>query len=1389
LPDKVSSEPVGATRRNFEAAPEPDLTRVGRYLIKEELAAGGMGVVYRAVDSATGEECALKRIKADAARPKHGIESFEREYRVLAGINHPRIIRVNEYGVDDAGPYYTMELVEGTDLRKLAPLDYREACRHLRDVAESLALLHARKLLHRDLSPRNVRATVDGRCKLLDFGALTAFGPTTHIVGTPPAVPPEALRGGSLDQRSDLYSLGALAYWLLTGRHAYPAKRLEELPALWAVGVEPPSALAEGVPPQLDELVLGLLSRDPLGRATSAAEVIGKLTTIAQLEAEDEGEISKLATSFLATPHFVGRKAELELLKVRVAAAVTGQGGAILIEAGAGVGRTRLLEEVGVIGQLAGAHVLRVDASMHRQLHGTARALAKHLLDAVPNAAQITARLTPAALAQVGEVASRMHMRDSMPVPSTNAEPSLASGVSLESWFADVSLGTPLLIQVDNVEAADDSSLGMLAALARGSRDRRLLLVVTQKLGSETRVAIGLTALRPHCERLTLAPLDTAETHELARSLFGDATNLARFSEFLYGCTAGNPLHCIEVARQLIAARAIRYLDGNWALPAERPAVALPAALEGALSARLTSLSPAARSLVECLSLHRGEASPALCRLLMGKDSDRDLFALQDELARNDILHGSEDGFRFSSTVLRETLLVEMNATAREECHRRLGQALLQLTDAPSHALRIQAGLHLLQGGAETRGADLIASVACDSVAVRLVFTDLHGAGAALEAALRVYTKQRRPRLQRLPLLSALAQAAYYEDRKWGERYGDEALDMLEDVSGLRAARHLSRYLGGFLGLCVGIGWGFLRFALAPRAERRYGFGEALIQLFGAVTCLTATAVLCLDAARARVVTEVLRPFNVLPERLTPVGILEFCDGLRQIALENQPQAAAAFERLLERLNDPHYYPTLHGDARKIYFAGGHFARAVFATYRDDGRRALESADVLDSLDMKFYAMIASQIRFLYYMNRGDFRTAVAHRQQVDIHAAHVGSAWQVELWEPAALIPIYTWILDVDGMARVADRLEMLGKGVPSLQSYAKLARWAQGLVLTDAMVAANAVAITMIEDKEPRSYIGWAAHLSFTAMGSRMLGNHATARRLCDKLAAHVTDADREYVTLFLVADIEIAWCDASEGHPERALAQLDVLLERYADSENPLAHGLLHEARAQIAHAAGRESDFAESAAEVERWLRPLGNPALIAKCERIAGLAARGRPGSGMRETADVRRWRGMLAGYERIEERIAYGLELLRRTTEAPSAAFYRCRDGAFELAAQTGGAAFGQAAPLELAAALRRLEQEPATQSDATTATVFTCAPVHVECEIQPDGTTREAYLLVDGVSARDVVGAVALNLVRTSKPPPSGLLRALAGALNWDDATVAEPTRSIAPRRVREMQ
>src|SRR5262245_2565148 len=202
----------------------------GRFHVEEVLGRGGMGTVFRVRDDRSGKKLALKRGWVRDQRRSHARgDLLEREYHTLIQLAHPRIIEVYEYGIDEHGPYYTMELLEGEDLHAAGPLAWARVCALLYDVASSLAILHARRLLHRDVSLRNVRCTPDGRAKLLDFGAMIPMGVAKDMVGTPPFVAPEVMQMQELDARADLFSLGAVGYYLLTGRHAFPARRMREL--------------------------------------------------------------------------------------------------------------------------------------------------------------------------------------------------------------------------------------------------------------------------------------------------------------------------------------------------------------------------------------------------------------------------------------------------------------------------------------------------------------------------------------------------------------------------------------------------------------------------------------------------------------------------------------------------------------------------------------------------------------------------------------------------------------------------------------------------------------------------------------------------------------------------------------------------------------------------------------------------------------------------------------------------------------------------------------------------------------------------------------------------------------------------------------------------------
>ncbi|MBW2524010.1 MAG: serine/threonine-protein kinase PknK, partial [Deltaproteobacteria bacterium] len=358
-----------------------------RFRLLELLGQGGMGDVYRAEDTSAGQYVALKRMHSDRKARKKGRLRFRREYHCLATMRHPRVVEVFDYGVADGDAFYTMELLDGEDLKTMAPLRPLQACRMLRDVASALAFLHARGLVHRDLTPRNVRCTQSGEVKLIDFGVLATVGSQADIAGTPTYTAPETVEGREVDGRTDLYALGALGYVLLTARVPYRASSFEELRAAWRQEVTPPSTYAPAVPEALDELILELLCLDPLGRPASAAVVIERLTAAGSLPRAPDLEVKQ---GYLASAAMVGRVREMAVLREGMKEIAKERITTAFIEAPSGTGKSRLLREFGLEAQLDGALVASVSCEqVSRGPYGAIGELLHRLIKAWPGAAEV----------------------------------------------------------------------------------------------------------------------------------------------------------------------------------------------------------------------------------------------------------------------------------------------------------------------------------------------------------------------------------------------------------------------------------------------------------------------------------------------------------------------------------------------------------------------------------------------------------------------------------------------------------------------------------------------------------------------------------------------------------------------------------------------------------------------------------------------------------------------------------------------------------------------------------------------------------------------------------------------------------------------------------------
>lgn len=273
---------------------ELKLKQLGQYTLEEKIGEGGMGVVYRARHALMRRDTAVKLLLPDRADPA-AIARFEKEVCLTCQLTHPNTIQVYDYGhTPDGIFYYAMEYLRGLNLHDLVasygPQPEARVVHILAQICDSLAEAHALGLIHRDIKPGNIFLTHRGGIadcvKVLDFGLVREFrahesdpinsDEDTLIEGTPWFMPPEAIAGSAqIDPRSDLYSLGALGYFLLTGHYIFDAETVGEIheKQLHAEPIPPSQRTTQSISGEMEEILLRCLAKDPAARPQSAIEL------------------------------------------------------------------------------------------------------------------------------------------------------------------------------------------------------------------------------------------------------------------------------------------------------------------------------------------------------------------------------------------------------------------------------------------------------------------------------------------------------------------------------------------------------------------------------------------------------------------------------------------------------------------------------------------------------------------------------------------------------------------------------------------------------------------------------------------------------------------------------------------------------------------------------------------------------------------------------------------------------------------------------------------------------------------------------------------------------------------------------------------------------------
>lgn len=305
------------------------LERIGNCRVVEEVASGGMAVVYRAVQEKLGRTVAIKALKSSVAHEKQLVARFEREAMALANLQHESIVHIYDFYEAHGSLFIVMEYVEGIDLYDLlercGPLPYDVGAVIAMQVARALDYIHYRAIVHRDVKPANIMLSRQGAVKVMDFGIVREVALQNDLtqtgtgVGTPSYMSPEQILGDRLDARSDIFSLGTVLYQMVTGRK--PFVESEEKSVMHKIRLEKhvrARKLVPDIPREFDRLIERCLQKEPKTRWQSAQGLVMALERFLSKHVDmnhnarlvqflrDKGIITKLEADEYLNPGLVG---------------------------------------------------------------------------------------------------------------------------------------------------------------------------------------------------------------------------------------------------------------------------------------------------------------------------------------------------------------------------------------------------------------------------------------------------------------------------------------------------------------------------------------------------------------------------------------------------------------------------------------------------------------------------------------------------------------------------------------------------------------------------------------------------------------------------------------------------------------------------------------------------------------------------------------------------------------------------------------------------------------------------------------------------------------------------------------------------------------------------
>jgi eukaryotic-like serine/threonine-protein kinase len=811
----------------------------GRLQVLETLGRGGMGVVYQAFDATRRCTVALKTMHGNDAV---SIYALKNEFRALAGVHHPNLVRLFElYCEEDNMWFFTMELVRGERfdrwVRPGGKLDERRLRHALPQLLDGIAAVHAAGKLHRDIKPSNVLVTNEGHVVVLDFGLVTepsvhAVGETlsnTSIVGTPAYLAPELVLGSRASVATDLYAIGVMLFEALTGQLPFEGSAVELLIAKQQSAHSWPPSSRRALPADLVTLCDMLLTREPGLRPDMA-------TLLAHF-ARDTGASAippSGAPLRLSAAELVGREPELARLRTAYASSLLPRPVAVFVSGESGIGKTALCNTLAdELAHEGHAVVLRGRCNEHesvpfKALDSLVDDLSRHLRRLRPEQAAALMPRDAAALTTLFPVLSRVDVLAEAPArPATDPHEQLRRAfAAFHELLARLRDRTPLVIQIDDLQWTDRDSTLLLRYLLLHPEPVAALVIFSHRSEPGERELLDIvreaaqTNREIQVEHLQLEPLPQDASNRLARRwLAGSHARQARtMTEKIEREAHGNPFLIGEFARFV-------------ALQGEIDSENL--SLHVVLDARLATMSQSARKLLLLLTL-AGQPMATDLLLAAAGATHADVDVAQ---AAHLVRSIGKSKLEFYHDRIRERL---RESIAPDEM-RRLYADLARMS-AESKDVETDMRCAYLEGAGNRVEAATCAAAAADQAATALAFDH---AARLYRKALELGTFDRDAGMR---LTRALAQALENAGRSVESAaaykrsallaHGEDNLELRTRGAGqLLAAGHANEGLAALEAVCaemhlrlptqaklsnVSLAWalGLLRFA-GPTAERK----------------------------------------------------------------------------------------------------------------------------------------------------------------------------------------------------------------------------------------------------------------------------------------------------------------------------------------------------------------------------------------------------------------------------------------------------------------------------------------------------------------------------------------------------------------------------------------